>query len=967
MRIYSLLCLFLLVFSSSNYAQITIQAEDMPVIGDEFIIGTDTAVSALSVGVAGNNRVWDFSTLAPHEFDTINIVAPNTLFGGDEFPMADFAIKTDTISSFVQKANEGLLYLGIAGELLETGISVVIEFDPAFKLVEIPTTVNTNFSAATNVREQIFYPLLNDSVRLSRREELYIETDGYGSLVLPTGVFNTLRQKRISITFDTLQAKLLGNWTNVSLTNDTTISYDWMSREAKGILFSAEVDESDRPISMSYTTNVVPALIAPKSNFTTTAKGDRVFKFRDRSSNAPDAWVWDFGDGNSSTAQNPEHTFAGPGDYNVCLTASNSEGDDTFCKTVSVAEAPTAGFEIEKKQNGSYDFTDRSSDNSTNWSWDFGDGSTSAKANPSHAYTSPGEYTVCLIVSNSGGSDTICQQLVVTLIPTAGFGVQPRNQGEFDFTDLSGNEPMDWQWDFGDGNTSTMQNPRHAYSSPGEYTACLIASNSEGADTICRSITVVFAPEVAFEVEAKGNGLFDFKDLSSNKPTGWNWDFGDGNSSSDGNPQHSYSSPGTYTVCLEVTNSAGSDAACQTIRVVLIPNAGFTTVESDEGTYNFTDASGNEPTGWQWDFGDGNSSNMQNPSHSYASPGTYTVCLVASNAEGADTICQSLKVVFIPQAGFEVNAKGDGNYDFKDNSSNEPTDWKWDFGDGKKSSRRNPSHTYSSPGDYTVCLIVTNAAGADTVCQSLSVGLLPDAGFSTDADDQDTYNFSDMSGNNPSSWKWDFGDGNTSDAQNPQHTYVAPGEYTVCLIATNAEGSDTTCQKVVVVFAPETAFAYEDKGERVFRFTDQTTNSPTTWLWDFDDNTTSTEQNPEHTFSADGTYSVCRLATSNSAGADITCQTVMVGTTPTSNVLRELGMKVFPNPASDHFVITLGDYQGPALQLSITNAFGQLIHQSVIQDRAHINSTQWPTGDYFYRLQTKEGESLVTGQIIINK
>ena len=118
-------------------------------------------------------------------------------------------------------------------------------------------------------------------------------------------------------------------------------------------------------------------------------------------------------------------------------------------------------------------------------------------------------------------------------------------------------------------------------------------------------------------------------------------------------------------------------------------------------------------------------------------------------------------------------------------------------------------HTYSTPGDYEVCLMVGNAAGMDTVCQTITVGFRPIAAFSFTDDMMGTLTFTDESTNNPTSWFWDFGDSETSDEQNPVHNYVTPNLYNVCLTAINDVGEDTACEEINLMFtAVSAAFAH---------------------------------------------------------------------------------------------------------------------------------------------------------------
>jgi PKD repeat protein len=215
------------------------------------------------------------------------------------------------------------------------------------------------------------------------------------------------------------------------------------------------------------------------------------------------------------------------------------------------------------------------------------------------------------------------------------------------FSDNSSPGTTSWFWDFGDGNTSTMQNPSHTYAMPGMYTVCLIASNACGADTSCTPITVTCtAPVSAFADSIDGLNFF-FTDQSTNAPTSWFWDFGDGNSSTLQNPNHSYAMPGLYTVCLISASICGSDTSCTLETAICAqPEAGFSFV-TNGANVQFTDTSAINPTDWIWDFGDGNSSTLQNPSHTYTASGNYPVCLTASSVCGSDSACATVSILII--------------------------------------------------------------------------------------------------------------------------------------------------------------------------------------------------------------------------------------------------------------------------------------------------------------------------------
>jgi PKD repeat protein len=213
---------------------------------------------------------------------------------------------------------------------------------------------------------------------------------------------------------------------------------------------------------------------------------------------------------------------------------------------------------------------------------------------------------------------------------------------------------------------------------------------------------------------------------------------------------------------------------------------------------------------------------------------------------------------------------------FTDNSTGLVTSWSWDFGDGSPvSTLQNPTHMYSSLGTYTVCLTATSPCTTSVICQTVNICLAPTATYSSSTSQLNAM-FTDFSSGTVSSWVWDFGDSQTSTQQNPSHTYAAAGTYTVCLIVSNNCGdADTICQTVMVCSQPVAAFMNTNNLLSV-DFTDNTTNSPVSWTWDFGDSQTSNQQNPTHIYSAGGTYNICLVVTNVCGDADTTCTTVTV-------------------------------------------------------------------------------------------
>lgn len=245
------------------------------------------------------------------------------------------------------------------------------------------------------------------------------------------------------------------------------------------------------------------------------------------------------------------------------------------------------------------------------------------------------------------------------------------------------------------------------------------------------------------------------------------------------------------------------------------PVAGFQ-CSSDELTINCLDESSDNDgnvTQWAWDFGDGNSADIQNPSHNYAASGTYTVSLTVTDDDGVtDSSNQQISVTGAeenqpPEAGFTVDTDG-LSASFSDSSSDADgsiSTWEWDFGDGSQASSQNPNHNYSAAGSYTVTLTVTDNEGAsDSSSQTVTVSdpadnQPPSADF-TFSESLSTASFTDNSSDsdgNLASWSWDFGDGGTSTAQNPSHEYTENGTYSVTLTVTDNDGASHSVTKQV--------------------------------------------------------------------------------------------------------------------------------------------------------------------------
>ena len=672
----------------------------------------------------------------------------------------------------------------------------------------------------------------------------------------------------------------------------------------------------------------VSAPIQPvKANFagnTTTGTAPLAVKFFDRSTGSPASWFWDFGDNATSTVQNPVHEYSGPGSYSVSLTAGNSLGNNTLLipNYITANEPPKpvkADFNATPTAGATpldVQFTDLSSGDVTGWSWDFGDGNHSSVRNPLHTYSRQGTYSVILRVTGTGGSsDSLTKPGYVTTYtrPDANFTGEPRFGDvplPVTFTDASSGTVQSWTWDFGDGNSTDLENPVHTYYTPGIYSVTLTVRGPGGESTVTRTAYII-AGSVPEPVQAEftanttsGNVPLPvrFEDLSTGTISSWSWSFGDGTTSAEQSPVHTYVAAGNYTVKLSISGPGGSASAEKEgyIKAGAGPQpvyAGFT-ANTTKGAaplpVRFIDASMGTVTSWLWSFGDGSSSATQNPEHLYTSAGNYTVSLTASGPVNNDTTTSANFISVTqsparPVAAFIANLTG-GNaplpVQFTDQSTGSVTSWSWDFGDGTTSAARNPEKTYTETGSYNVSLQVSGPGGSDSMVRAgyIVVGQVinpPKAQFTANVTDGVIplpVRFNDESTGAISSYRWDFGDGAQSSEQNPVHVYTRVGTYNVKLLVTGPGGEDnltrpgyiTARETPLPVNASFSANITAGDAPLNVGFMDQSTGPVSAWSWSFGDGGSSAEPSPAHTYTSPGTFSVSLSVSGGGGSSSVT-------------------------------------------------------------------------------------------------
>ena len=330
-------------------AQITIDGSDIPPFGAVLAFAEDTLVAGLEPGPSGAGQSWNFSSLATQNTFQNTVLDPATTPFANQFPNATFSLLgTDGFYSYSQLTNEALLVLGGSAPLPD-GSSATARFDPPQQLIPAPATFGASFD-----NEFGFTIFLDgsafgvDSVQVRESGTQSAEIDAWGSLTIPSGTYETLRQRVETITVDSILVLFFGNYIPFSIITDTTITYEWWAKNGRAQVLSLEYDAAGNPLTATHLAGYSESSVAPQASFSYELLGNGEVQFTDASQFGPIAWLWNFGDGASSMEQNPSHIYATSGMYEVCLTVANAAGQDVLCQNIEIVlssndEARSAG------------------------------------------------------------------------------------------------------------------------------------------------------------------------------------------------------------------------------------------------------------------------------------------------------------------------------------------------------------------------------------------------------------------------------------------------------------------------------------------------------------------------------------------------------------------------------------------------------------------------------------------------
>jgi gliding motility-associated-like protein len=748
--------------------------------------------------------------------------------------------------------------------------------------------------------------------------------------------------------------------------------------------------------------------------------------FTDQSTSNAVAWFWDWNDGTKdtvyATAPAPaiSHTFNTAGTFNVKLFVKNSTGCISNIKdtNIVVIAKPVVDFQTPAGicLGGSMQFTNLSTPTTgVTYLWNFNDpaatGSnpnTSTLQNPTHIYTTSGPFNVSLTVTNTqyGCTDTKIKTLSSTIyqLPTAIINAPTSAclKDSVQFNDAStggsGNTVTQWNWTFGDGGTSTLQNPKHAYLTTGNKTVTLVVTSDKGCTSTATThiINIKPIPDVVHtaipNICANAAAISITQFTESSGMTGGTWLYtGTGVSGNTFNPVTA--GVGTYNIVATYTAPNGcKDNDTASITVWPLPQVNFTigATTCEKASISFTNNSTPNSTSmqaWSWNFGDATGIvTTQNATHTYVNAGPYNVVLAVTNSNGcSNSISKPITVRNRPFASFTLPGNvclPSGLATFTSNSTvvdDANPSHSWNFGDPNNatgSSLPVATHTYSSTGPFNVTLTITSQYGCmkDTTQVFNTIYPQPPADFTAlpfEVCLGDSVKFIGQAANNAVSWSWILDDGNTAADANVTYTYTQARVYQVNYSYTDNRGCvSASVTKPVTVHA----LPIVDAGPQLWVLQGRTIQLQATaagnvqnFLWQVSNAAPylnyDTLLNPLCTPLTDEMYVLQGTGTGGCVAKDTT-------------YVRILKTPVIPNafsPNGDGVNDTweigyLNNYTGCTVE--VFNRNGQAVFNSIGYSKnwdGTYKGKPLPVGTYYYVINPKSGHPVMTGYVTILK
>lgn len=667
--------------------------------------------------------------------------------------------------------------------------------------------------------------------------------------------------------------------------------------------------------------------------------GSLAVDFQDISTGNPTGWFWDFGNGLTSTDQNPLMLF-NVGMYDVKLIVTDSLVSDTiiYNNIIKVFANPEANFTTDLTSGClplevSFEDLSLSSSPIVSWFWDFGDGGNNISSNPTYTFDEEGAYDISLLVMDSNQCSNLISysnfiktedKPIIDFLATPEFSCYSSQQVYFQNNTQNSNL-YNYEWDFGDGQISSFQNPSHLYSNQGVYNVKLKVFSSICIDSVLKSdfIIVDGLLDVDFtaddSVGCEGGFTVNFNDISSEYTTSWLWDFGDGNTSALKNPTHTYTNKGFYDVTLKVTNQGNcleQMTKPQYIELKPVPDIQFQTIDSVGCQLPFIvqlQDSTENVNSWVWKMDGTTLGNTQQLQYSVSNSGSFNIELEVEGVNGCkNSLVKNQYINIDPiQLSFTSNIQNGCaplNVEFISQpiSLSNIVEYVWDFGNGSQSYSQTPIEQYQNEGIFDISLLVENELGctAKLVKNSFIKTTKPAnthfVASSSVICGNDSVIFSDLSTSTQpiNSWYWDFDEGPylNSTLQNPIHVFSDTGYHQVSLITEVNGCLDTlSIDSFIYVAAPIALFYPTQNCENYnqIQFHNESIDFDSC-VWDFGDGNFSSTTHPNHVYSSYGVY-------------DIKLQVFNTNANCTGKLLKKIAVEpAYPNLVVDSNFSTSG-------------------------------------------------------------
>jgi PKD repeat protein len=554
------------------------------------------------------------------------------------------------------------------------------------------------------------------------------------------------------------------------------------------------------------------------------------------------------------------------------------------------------------------DFTSQSVGSVTGYSWNFGDGQISSVAEPDHTYLNAGQFEVTLEVTAANGCLNRTSELVTIYnMPVADFNLPVSNpicsNQEYTFTNTSsydvGSNPV-WQWIVNSTHASSLQNLVTTFNTNANREIILQASIpgcvSEKAVNLSNIQT---GPALDFTLTngCQQQGI-SLTNTTTSPVLGFSWAFGDGGSSTESNPTHTYNNLGVYDVTLTANNAAGcSNSLTKSITIYTKPTANFSLAlppfSCSGSASQFTDLTPSPTdsniTSWNWTFGDtqNNTATIKNPTHVYAAAGDYSVSLnVATNFGCTSEITKTVTIAQTPTVDFTNTALClNQPATFAPTAASDIKAWLWGM-QNLTYTTQSPVHAFTTSGNQTVTMSATgNNNCVKSVTKNLSVPVPVTINFSansTCAGKPAEFTETSLTGIDPAvSWSWDFAGQASATTSSATHIFPATGNFNVRLNSTRQSGCTySSTRSIAISQAPVSQFSVstESGGAPLAVGFVNTSSGATSWLWNFNDaaQTTSTEFSPAFTYTQLGTYQAELIARNNLGCTDSFVKSIFV-------------------------------------------------------------------------------------------